>query len=133
WLDLLKQIAPHLTRVAVIRDPTTDSGIGQMAAIQGVAPLFGVELNAVGLRDAGEIERAITAFARGSNAGVIVVAGALANVHRELIITLAARHRLPAGYPYRFFVTGGGLVSHGPGPIEPFRQAAGHANHHLPG
>ena len=102
WLELLKQIAPGVTRAAVLRDPAIPAGIGQFAAIQAVAPSLGVELSPVDVRDAGEIERAITAFARGSNGGLIVTASALAIVHRDLIITLAARHQLPAVYPYRY-------------------------------
>src|SRR5271166_3081023 len=123
WLELLKQIAPHMTRAAILRDPAI-SGIGQFSAIQAVAPSFGVELNAVNVRDAGEIERAIMAFARGANGGLIVPGSGLSIFHRELIITLAARHRLPAVYPSRFFVTGGGLISYGPDTIDPYRRAA---------
>ena len=103
WLELLKQIAPGVTRAAVLRDPTNPAGTGQWGAIQSVAPSFGVELSPVDVRDAGEIERAITAFARESNGGLIVTSSALAKVHRDLIITLAARHRLPAVYPFRFY------------------------------
>jgi putative tryptophan/tyrosine transport system substrate-binding protein len=114
WLELLKQIAPAVTRAAVLRDPTIASGIGQFAAVQAVAPSLGVDLSAVDVRDAGEIERAVTAFARSSNDGLIVTASALATRHRDLIIALAARLRLPAVYPYRFFVTIGGLISYGP-------------------
>ena len=98
WLELLKQIAPGVTRAAVIRDPAITAGIGQFAAIQSVAPSLGVEVSPVNVRDAGEIERAVTAFARSSNGGLIVTASALAAVHRDLIITLAARHKLPAVY-----------------------------------
>ena len=98
WLELLKQIAPGVTRVAVLRDPAIASGIGQFGAIQSVAPSLGVEVSPVNVRDAGEIERAITAFARSANGGLIVTASALASRHRELIVTLAARHRLPAVY-----------------------------------
>jgi hypothetical protein len=110
WLELLKEIAPRVTRAAVLRDPTLASGGGQLGAIQSVAPSFGMELSPVGVRDAGEIERAITAFARGSNGGLIVTAGALAVFHRELIIALAARHRLPAIYNSRLFSAAGGLM-----------------------
>ena len=98
WLELLKEIAPGVTRAAVLRDPAIPAGIGQFGAIQAVAPSLGVEVSPIDVRDAGEIERAVTAFARGPNGGLIVTASALANVHRELIITLAARHRLPAVY-----------------------------------
>ena len=114
WLELLKEIAPGVTRAAVLRDPAIAAGIGQFGAIQAVAPSLGVELSPVDVRDAGEIERAVTAFARAPNGGLIVTASALAIVHRELIITLAARHRLPAVYPFRYFVTAGGLISYGP-------------------
>ena len=114
YVELLKEIAPGVTRVAILRDPAITSGTGQFAAIQAVAPSFGVEVSPVNVRDAGEIERAITAFARSSNGGLIVTGSALAQVHRDLIVTLAARHKLPAVYYNRFFVTGGGLVSYGP-------------------
>ena len=133
WLELLKEIAPRVTRAAVLRDPTIAAGIGQFAAIQSVAPSFGVELSPVDVRDAGEIERAVTAFARSSNGGLIVTASASAAVHRELIITLAARHRLPAVYPYRYFVTGGGLISYGPDSIDPYRRAASYVDRILKG
>ena len=109
-----KQIAPGVTRVAVLRDPAIAAGIGQFGAIQAVAPSFGVEVSPVNVRDAGEIERAVAAFARSSNGGLIVTGSALAVVHRDLIITLAARHKLPAVYFERFFVAAGGLISYGP-------------------
>jgi putative tryptophan/tyrosine transport system substrate-binding protein len=128
WLELLKEIAPRTTRVAVLRDPTAALGIGQFAAIQSVAPSFRVELSPIDVRDAGEIERDITAFARSSNGGLIVPAGPLATLHRELIITLAARHRLLAVYPSRYFATGGGLISYGPNSLDPFRHAAGYVD-----
>ena len=111
WLELLKQIAPSLTRVAILRDPAIAAGIGQFAAIQSVAPSFGVELRPIDVRGVGEIERAITAFARISNGGLIVTASSGAAIHGDLIITLAARHKLPAVYGDRHFVTGGGLIS----------------------
>ena len=133
WLELLKQIAPAVTRAAVLRDPTIASGIGQFAAVQAVAPSFGVELSAVDVRDAGEIERAVTAFARSSNGGLIVTASALATRHRDLIIALAARLRLPAVYPYRFFVTIGGLISYGPDFVDQYRRAAGYVDRILKG
>jgi putative tryptophan/tyrosine transport system substrate-binding protein len=133
WLELLKQLSPAVTRAAVLRDPTIASGIGQFAAVQAVAPSLGVDLSAVDVRDAGEIERAITAFARSSNAGLIVTANALATRHRELIITLAAQHRLPAVYPYRRFVDDGGLVSYGPDFVDQYRQAAGYIDRVLKG
>ena len=133
WLELLKQIAPRVTRVAVLRDSVTTVGIGQLAAIQGVAPSFGVELSPLVVRDAGEIEPAIAAFARGSNGGLIVTIGTLAQAHRDLIITLAARHRLSAVYPFRMFVTSGGLISYGPDPVDQFRRAAGYVDRILRG
>ena len=133
WLDLLKQVAPHVTRAAVLRDPFIAAGSGQLGAIQSVAPSFGVELTPLGVRDAGEIERGITAFARGANGGLIVTASTLATHHRELIVTLASRHRLPAVYYFRFFVTAGGLISYGPDPIDPFQRAAGYIDRILKG
>jgi putative ABC transport system substrate-binding protein len=126
WLELLKQIAPRVTRVAVPRDPGVATGIGQFAAIQAVAPSLGVELTALIVRDAGEIERAVTAFVRGPNDGLISSASGLATAHRDLLIQLAARHRLPAVYPDGFFVAGGGLISYGPDQIGQYRQAAGY-------
>jgi putative tryptophan/tyrosine transport system substrate-binding protein len=133
WLELLKQIAPAVTRAAVLRDPTIASGIGQFAAVQAVAPSLGVDLSAVDVRDAGEIERAVTAFARSSIGGLIVTASALATRHRDLIIGLAARLRLPAVYPYRYFVTVGGLISYGPDFVDQYWQAAGYVDRILKG
>jgi putative ABC transport system substrate-binding protein len=133
WLEPLKQIARRVTRAAVLRDSLTTVGIGQLAAIQSVAPSFGVELSPLVVRDAGEIERAVTAFARGSNGGLIVTTGTLAQVHRDVIITLAARHRLPAVYPFRFFVTGGGLTCYGPDVLDLWRRAAGYVDRILRG
>jgi len=133
WLELLKEIAPHVTRAAVIRDPAIAAGLGSWGAIQSVAPSLGVELRPLGVRDAGEIERVVTAFARSSNGGLIVTGSALAIVHRELIATLAARHRLPAVYPLRLFVTVGGLISYGPDSIDPYRLAAGYVDRILKG
>jgi putative ABC transport system substrate-binding protein len=133
WLELLKEIAPGVTRAAVLRDPTVTAGGGQLGAIQAVAPSFGVELSPIDVRDAGEIERGISAFMRGSNGGLIVTAGAWAQIHRELIITLAAQHRLPAVYRYRFYVTGGGLISYGPDLVDPYRGAAGYVDRILKG
>jgi putative ABC transport system substrate-binding protein len=133
WLELLKQIMPALKRAAVLRDPVTDSGIGQLAAIQAFAPALGVEVSPIGVRDAGEIEHGVTAFARGSNDGLIVSAAALTIVHRDLIIALAARYRLPAVYPFRFFVLGGGLISYGPDTVDQFWRAAGYVDRILKG
>ena len=133
WLELLKEIAPRVTRVAVLRDPAIGSGTGQLGAIQSVAPSFGVELSPVNLRDASEIERAVTAFAQSSNGGLIVTGSALGTVNRDLIIALAARHKLPAVYAVRYFVTGGGLVSYGPDSIDPYRRAASYVDRILKG
>jgi putative tryptophan/tyrosine transport system substrate-binding protein len=133
WLELLKQIAPTVTRAAVLRDPSIASGIGQFAAVQAVAPSVGVDLSAADVLDAIEIERAITAFARSSNGGLIVTAAPLALVHRDLIVTLAARLRLPAVYPYRLFVNDGGFISYGPDFVDQYRQAAGYVDRILKG
>ncbi len=133
WLELLKEIAPGMTRAAVLRDPAIASGIGQFAAVQAVAPSLEVELSPVEVRDAGEIERAVTAFARSLNGGLIVTASALASRHRDLIITLAARHRLPAVYASRYFVTAGGLISYGPDLVDQYRRAAGYVDRILKG
>ena len=133
WLELLKQIAPRLTRVAVLRDPAITAGIGQLGAIQAAAPSFGVELSPIDVRDASEIERAVSAFARTSNGGLILLSSTTGIVHRELIIALAARHRLPAVYFTRFFVTGGGLISYGADTIDVHRLAAGYVDRILKG
>jgi putative tryptophan/tyrosine transport system substrate-binding protein len=133
WLELLKQIAPTVTRAAVLRDPNIASGIGQFAAVQAVAPSLGVDLSAVDVRDAAEIERAVTAFARSSVGGLIVTAAPLALVHRDLIIGLAARLRLPAVYPYRLYIDQGGLISYGPDFVAQYRQAAGYVDRILKG
>jgi len=135
WLELLKEIAPRVTRAAIIRDPTFASGIGQLGAIQSVAPSFGVEVSPIGVdvRDVSGIERAITAFARSPNGGLIVTTNASAAVHRDLIIALAARHRLPAVYPYRYYVTRSGLISYGPNTIDQYRRAAGYVDRILKG
>ena len=133
WLELLKEIAPGVTRAAVLRDPTITAGIGQFAAIQSVAPSLGVEVSPIDVRDAGEIERAVTAFARCPNGGLIVTASASAASHRDLIITLAARHKLPAVYSDRFYVAGGGLISYGPDLVDQYRRAAGYVDRILKG
>ena len=133
WVELLKEIAPGVKRVAVLRDVGSSSGIGQLGAIQSAASSFGLELSLVGMSDAGEIERAVTAFARAANGGVIVTGSTPAIIHRELITTLAARHRLPAVYAFRYFVTVGGLISYGPDSIDPFRRAAGYVDRILKG
>ena len=133
WLELLKEIAPHVTRAAVVRDAAIASGIGQWGAIQTAAPSFGVELRPVDVRDTSEIERAIAAFARSPNGGLIVAGSTLAIVHRDLIVTLAARHKLPAVYSGRFFVRSGGLISYAPDSVEPHRRAAGYVDRILKG
>jgi len=133
WLELLKQIAPSVTRAVVLRDPTQPTGIAQLAAMHSVAPSLGVEVSPVGLRDPDEIERGVAAFARGANGGLIVTAGALSLVHRDLIIALAARHRLPAVYPYRIFVASGGLMSYGTDSTDSYRRAAGYVDRILKG
>jgi putative ABC transport system substrate-binding protein len=133
WLELLKEIAPRVTRAAVLRDPAVASGIGQFGAVQAAAPAFSVEVTPVDVRDAAEIERGVTAFARSSNGGLIVTGAALTLVHRELIIALAARHRLPAVYTDRVFVTASGLMSYGPDRKEQYRRAAGYVDRILKG
>jgi putative ABC transport system substrate-binding protein len=133
WLELLKQIAPGVTRAAVIRDPAISAGLGFFGAIQSVASSFGVEVSPVNVRDAGEIERAVTAFARSSNGGLIVTGSALAWVHRDLIVTLAARHKLPAVYFQRSFVADGGLISYGTDLVDQYRRAAGYVDRILKG
>jgi putative ABC transport system substrate-binding protein len=133
WLELLKEIAPSVTRVAVLRETAITAGPAQFSAVQVVAPSLGVELRPVDTRDAGEIERAITAFARSSNGGLIVTGSSAAAIHRELIIALAARYRLPAVYNVRYFVTGGGLISYGPDYVDQFRRAAVYVDRILKG
>jgi putative ABC transport system substrate-binding protein len=132
WLELLKQIAPNVTRAAVLRDPVA-VGIGQFAAIQAVAPSLQVELSPIDAREAAEIERAVTAFAERPNGGLIVTATAFSTIHRDLIITLAAQHKLPAVYSYRLFVASGGLISYGPDSHDQFRLAAGYVDRILKG
>jgi putative tryptophan/tyrosine transport system substrate-binding protein len=133
WLELLKQIAPNVTRAAVIRDSANHSGIGQFSAIQGAAQSLAVEVSAVSVRNAGEIERAITAFARSANGGLIVTGSAGGSVYRELIIELAARHKLPAVYADSYIVAGGGLISYGPNRVDQFRRAASYVDRILKG
>jgi putative ABC transport system substrate-binding protein len=133
WLEVLKQVAPSLTRAAVLRDPTITAGIGLWGAIQSVSPSFGVELRPVDVRDAGEIERAVSSFARSPNGGLILTGSALAIVHRDLIIALAARHRLPAVYYERYFAAAGGLISYGSDSAEQLRLAAGYVDRILRG
>jgi ABC-type uncharacterized transport system substrate-binding protein len=133
WLELLKEIAPGVTRVAILRDPTQPAGTGQFGAIQAAAPSLRVEVSPVNTRDAGEIERAVAAFARSPNGGLIVAASGPATMHRDLIITLAARHKLPAVYFERFFVAAGGLISYGANFIDQYRRAAGYVDRILKG
>jgi putative ABC transport system substrate-binding protein len=133
WLELLKEIAPGVTRAAVLRDPAITAGIGQFGAIQAVAPSVGIEVSPAGVRGADEIERAIVAFARGSNGGLIVTGSALAVVHRDLIVTLAARHKLPAVYWDRAPVINGGLISYGAELRDQYRRAAGYVDRILKG
>ena len=131
WLELLKEIAPRVMRVAVLRDLTI--GPALLSAIQTVAPSFNVELSVVSVRDASAIERSVTAFARSSNGGLIVTASTSALVHRDLITMLAARHRLPAVYAFRYMVTAGGLISYGPDTVDQYRRAAGYVDRILKG
>ena len=133
WLELLKDIVPQLKRVAVLRENDIASGIGQLAVIQATAPLFGVEVRPVDVRDADEIERAVTAFARSPNGGLIVTVSPFTALHRKLIIALAARHRLPAVYGQPFYASSGGLIAYGPDTIEQFRRAAAYVDRILKG
>ena len=133
WLELLKEIAPGVTRAAVLRDPAVASGIGQFGAVQIVAPALGVQLTPLDVRDPAEIERAVAAFAAGSNGGLIVTGSALGIVHRELIVALAVRQRLPAVFSLRQDVVSGGPISYGPDSIDPYRRAAGYVDRILKG
>ena len=132
WLELLKEIAPRVTRAAVLRDPVA-VGIGQFAAIQAVAPSLQMELSPVDVRDASEIERAVTAFADRPSGGLIATASAPTAIHRELLIALATRHKLPAVYPFRYYVTSGGLISYGPDTVDQYRLAARYVDRVLKG
>ena len=133
WLELLKQIAPSVTRAAVLRDPAITAGIGQFAVIQSVAPSVGIDVSPIDVRNADEIERAVTAFARTANGGLIVTSSGSSAVHRKLIISLAARHKLPAVYYRRVYVTDGGLISYGLDFIDQYRRAAGYVDRILKG
>jgi putative ABC transport system substrate-binding protein len=133
WIELLKQIAPHVTRAAVFRDPSISTGIGQFAAVQGAAASLGVELTALIVRDTDEIERAVAEFARGPNGGLISGASGMATLHRNLIINLAAQYRLPTVYFDRYFITGGGLISYGSDQVDQYRRAAGYIDRILKG
>ena len=133
WLEVLKQISPGIKRVAVLRDPANPSATAQFGAVQAVAPSFGVEASPIGLHDTAEIERGLTAFAQQPNGGVMVMPNGLAIVHRAFIIAQATRLRLPAIYPFRYFVTDGGLISYGPDVVEQYRRAAGYVDRVLKG
>ena len=133
WLELLKEIAPGVTRVAVLRDPAMPPGSASWARSRPWRRRLGWSCSPIDVRDAGEIERAVAAFARAPNGGLIVTASASAIAHRDLIIALAARHQLPAVYPYRYFVAGGGLISYGPDLIDQYRRAAGYVDRILKG
>jgi putative ABC transport system substrate-binding protein len=133
WLELLKEVAPSVTRAAVLRDPAIAAGIGQFAVIQSVAPSLGVDVSPINVRDASEIERAIATFARVPHGGMIVTASALTVFHRELIITLAARHKLPAIYYRRYFADIGGFISYGFDYVDHYRRAAGYVDRILKG
>jgi putative tryptophan/tyrosine transport system substrate-binding protein len=132
-VELIKEIAPAVTRVAILRDAASSSGIGYMGAVRLAASSLGMELTPVGITDADEIERGVTAFARASNGALIVTGNTLTMVHRELIITLAARHRVPAVYALPLFANDGGLISYGPDSIDPYRRAAGYVDRILKG
>ena len=133
WLELLKEIMPRLTRAAVLRDSANPAGIAQFGAVQAAAQSLGVEMNPIGIRDTDEIERAVAAFARSANGGLIVTPGASDSAYRDLIIALAARHKLPAVYGFRFDVTGGGLISYGVDHVDQFRHAAAYVDRILKG
>ena len=133
WVELLKEIAPTVTRAAVLRDPAISAGIGQWGAVQTAASTLGVEVSPISVRDADEIERAVSVFARSGNGGLIVTASALSAVHADLIIALAARHKLPAVYFLSRFISHGGLISYGPDIIDQYRRAAGYVDRILKG
>jgi putative ABC transport system substrate-binding protein len=133
WVELLRQIAPRVTQVAVLRDPANPANIGQFSAVQAAGQPLGLELRPVSTRDAGEIERGVTVFAHSANGGLIVIPSGRVSLHRDLIITLAARHKLPAVYPFRYMITGGGLISYEPDFIEQYRPAAGYVDRILKG
>jgi putative ABC transport system substrate-binding protein len=133
WLELLKEIAPGVTRAAIVRDPAITAGIGQFAVIQSVAPSLGIEVSSINVRDAPEIERAVAVFARSGNGGLIVTGSALTGAHRDLIIALAVRHKLPAVYTSRLYVTSGGLISYGADFVDQYRRAADYVDRILKG
>ena len=133
WLQLLKEIAPRVTRAVVIRDPASPAAIGQFAVLQSAARSFGMEVTPAGVRDAAEIEHAIKTFLRPEQGGLVVTGSSVGVAQRDLFVSLAARHRLPAVYPFRYFVSGGGLISYGPNSTEQYRQAAGYVDRILKG
>jgi putative tryptophan/tyrosine transport system substrate-binding protein len=133
WLELLKEAAPRVTRLAVLRDPVITAGIGYLAAIHALAPTSNVAVSPLDVRDVREMERALTAFAQTPNGGLIVTPDPAAIAHRKPVIVLATRHQLPAVYPFRYFATEGGLMSYGPDAIDPFRRAAGYIDRILKG
>jgi putative ABC transport system substrate-binding protein len=133
WLELLKEIAPSVTRAAVLRDPDSPAGIGQFSAIQAAARPLGVEVNPLSVRDAGEIERGVAAFASAANGGLIVTPSGRVSLHHDLIIAVAARHKLPAVYAFRYMVTGGGLICYAPDWVDQYRPAAGYVDRILKG
>ena len=133
WLELLKQIAPSVTRTGVLRDPTQGSGTSMFAAVQAVAPSLRMDVSPVNMSDAGDMERAIAAFALSQNGGLVVMVGGAAARHRDLIVSLAAKHNLPTVYFERNFVTAGGLISYGPNYVDQFRRAAGYVDRILKG
>jgi putative ABC transport system substrate-binding protein len=133
WLELVKEIAPAVRRIAILRDPTNQAGIGQWAVMQAAASSFAMELSPISVREVDEIERGIDAFARGADRGLIVPVSARAVIHKRMIIAQVARHKLPAVYPYRDFVTDGGLISYGPNLTDQYRRAAGYVDRILKG
>jgi putative ABC transport system substrate-binding protein len=133
WLELLKEIAPSISRAAVIRNPMTPAGSGQLGAIQAVASLLRVEISPIDVRETSEVERAIGSFAREPNGGLIILSTSLALAHRDQIIASVGHHRLPAVYPFRIYVNAGGLISYGPDQIDPYRRAAGYVDRILRG
>jgi putative ABC transport system substrate-binding protein len=133
WLELLKEIAPGITRVAVLRDPAIAAGIGQLGAIQAVAPSFKVELHPIDVREASEIERGLTEFARTPNGGMIVTGSPSQGIHRHLLVTLAAKHSLPAIYPFRYMAAEGGLLAYGPNQLDQYRRATEYVDRILKG
>jgi putative ABC transport system substrate-binding protein len=133
WVELLREISPRATRAAILSDPTAPAAFGMLGAIQSVAPSLGIDISPIVIRDAAEIEHRIVAFAGGAKNGVIVLPGLQTTLHRELIITLVARHKLPAIYPYRYYVTSGGLICYGPDELEHYRQSAGYVDRILKG